>query len=85
MGPAAGRRVGRTRQWPAELNETKPGSLQEELSARIVEKAAHGVVLDITAVDAVDTFVGRRLSSIASVALLLAHAPSWSTCALPSL
>jgi anti-anti-sigma regulatory factor len=70
---------------PADLDETAVFSLQEELSARIVETAAHGVVIDVTALDSVDTFVGRRLSVIASVANLLGARPvPWSASALPS-
>ncbi|MFB7560930.1 STAS domain-containing protein [Streptomyces brevispora] len=49
--------------------------LQEDLSARIVDTAAHAVVIDVTALDPVDTFVGRRLSVIASVANLLGARP----------
>lgn len=60
---------------PADLDETAVRSLQEDLSARIVATAAHGVILDVTAVDSVDTFVGRRLSVIASVASLLGARP----------
>ncbi|MFC8230718.1 STAS domain-containing protein [Streptomyces sp. NPDC057287] len=60
---------------PADLDESTVVSLQEELSARIVEKAAHGVVIDIAAVGFVDTFVGRRLSLIAAVAVLLGARP----------
>ncbi|WP_404200059.1 STAS domain-containing protein [Streptomyces tauricus] len=60
---------------PADLDEETVVTLQEELCARIVEKGAHGVVIDITALDAVDTFVGRRLSTIASVASVLGAQP----------
>lgn len=60
---------------PAFLDEETVVALQEELCARIVEKGAHGVVIDITALDVVDTFVGRRLSTIASVANLLGAQP----------
>ncbi|MFD0305243.1 STAS domain-containing protein [Streptomyces sp. NPDC127119] len=60
---------------PAGLNDTTLVFLQEKLSQQIVKKAAHGVVIDITAVDTVDTFVGRRLSLIASVTVLLGARP----------
>ncbi|MFE9846239.1 STAS domain-containing protein [Streptomyces goshikiensis] len=60
---------------PANLDETAVIPLQEDLSARILETAAHGDVIDITAVEVIDTFVGRRLSVIASVANLLGARP----------
>lgn len=49
--------------------------LQDDLSARIVERAARSVVIDVTALDSLGTFVGRRLSVIASVATLLGARP----------
>lgn len=60
---------------PANLHETTVLSLQEDLSARIIDTTAHGVVIDVTALDSVDTFGGRRLSVIASVANLLGARP----------
>ncbi|MFI8008380.1 STAS domain-containing protein [Streptomyces sp. NPDC086010] len=60
---------------PSHLDEEAVVSLQEELSAQIVDRAAHGVVIDITALDVVDTFVGRRLSTIASLAHILGARP----------
>ncbi|MCX4417328.1 STAS domain-containing protein [[Kitasatospora] papulosa] len=60
---------------PSDLNETAVASLQEELSAQIVEKGAHGVLDDITGVQVVDTCVGGGLSVIASVARLLGAHP----------
>lgn len=45
--------------------------LQEGLANRIVETGAHGVVIDITAVEIVDSFVGRMLALIASTSRLL--------------
>ncbi|MEU6994962.1 hypothetical protein ABZ953_30435 [Streptomyces sp. NPDC046465] len=62
---------------PANLEETAVVSLQEDLSARILETDAHGVVIDVTAAEVIDTFVARRLSVIASVANLLVARPSW--------
>ena len=39
--------------------------LQEDLAERIVATGCHGVIIDITALDIVDSFVGRMLSTIA--------------------
>ncbi|MFY1672738.1 STAS domain-containing protein [Plantactinospora sp. WMMB334] len=46
-------------------------ALQQDLSDRIVESGCHGVIIDITAMDIVDSFVGRMLSTIASIARVL--------------
>jgi rsbT antagonist protein RsbS len=45
--------------------------LQEDLAERIVATGAHGVLIDITALDIVDSFVGRMLATIASVSRVL--------------
>ncbi|MFD4276017.1 STAS domain-containing protein [Streptomyces cyaneofuscatus] len=45
--------------------------LQEDLAEQIVARAARGVVIDITAVEIVDSFVGRMLATIASISRLL--------------
>ena len=45
--------------------------LQEDLADRIVATGAHGVIIDITGLDIVDSFVGRMLSTIASVSRVL--------------
>jgi rsbT antagonist protein RsbS len=45
--------------------------LQEDLAERIVTTGAHGVLIDITALDIVDSFVGRMLATIASVSKVL--------------
>ena len=45
--------------------------LQDDLSNRIVETGAHGVVIDISALEIVDSFVGRMLSTIAAVSRVL--------------
>ena len=45
--------------------------LQEDLSNRIVETGAHGVVIDISALEIVDSFIGRMLSTIAAVSRVL--------------
>jgi rsbT antagonist protein RsbS len=45
--------------------------LQEDLAEQIVATGAHGVIIDITALDIVDSFVGRMLATIASVSSVL--------------
>jgi rsbT antagonist protein RsbS len=45
--------------------------LQEDLAEKIVATSAHGVIIDITALDIVDSFVGRMLATIASVSKVL--------------
>jgi rsbT antagonist protein RsbS len=45
--------------------------LQEDLADKIVATGAQGVIIDITALDIVDSFVGRMLASIASVSKVL--------------
>jgi rsbT antagonist protein RsbS len=45
--------------------------LQEELTNRIVTDRARGVLIDISALDIVDSFIGRMLSNIAGMARIL--------------
>ena len=46
-------------------------ALQDDLSNKIVSSGAHGVVIDISALEIVDSFIGRMLSTIASVSRVL--------------
>ncbi|HTW82856.1 MAG TPA: STAS domain-containing protein [Candidatus Sulfotelmatobacter sp.] len=46
-------------------------ALQEDLSNRIVETGATGVIIEISALEIVDTFIGRMLATIASMARVL--------------
>ncbi|MFE9116666.1 STAS domain-containing protein [Streptomyces sp. NPDC007172] len=45
--------------------------LQDDLAQAVVDSGAHGVVIDITAVEIVDSFVGRMLATIAALSRLL--------------
>ncbi|NUO61808.1 MAG: STAS domain-containing protein [Hamadaea sp.] len=45
--------------------------LQDDLSERIVATGARGVIIDITALDIVDSFVGRMLATIAAISRVL--------------
>jgi rsbT antagonist protein RsbS len=46
-------------------------TLQEDLTTRIVKARAHGVLIDISALEVVDSFIGRMLGNIAGMARLL--------------
>jgi len=46
-------------------------TLQDDLTARIVKDRAHGVLIDISALDIVDSFIGRMISNTASMARIL--------------
>src|SRR5215475_12319117 len=46
-------------------------ALQDDLTDRIVKHKAKGVLIDISALDMVDSFIGRMLSDIAAMARVL--------------
>ena len=46
-------------------------TLQDDLTGQIVKYRARGVLIDISALEIVDSFIGRMLASIASMAHLL--------------
>lgn len=46
-------------------------SLQDDLTARIVRDRASGVLIDISSLDIVDSFIGRMLGQIAAMARIL--------------
>src|SRR5436190_3735743 len=46
-------------------------TLQDDLTEMIVKHRAHGVLIDISALEVVDSFIGRMLSNIASVSRVL--------------
>ena len=46
-------------------------TLQDDLTAQIVQHRAHGVLIDISAVDVIDSFMGRTLANIAGMARIL--------------
>ncbi|MER8013956.1 STAS domain-containing protein [Streptomyces griseoluteus] len=46
-------------------------NLQEDLADQIVAHSARGVVIDISALEIVDSFVGRMLATVASISRVL--------------
>jgi rsbT antagonist protein RsbS len=53
-----------------ELQDESVLRLQEDLANELAASAAQGVIIDITAVEIVDSFVGRMLSMIGSISRL---------------
>ena len=45
--------------------------LQDELTTRISETSARGVLIDISSLDIVDSFIGRMIANIAAMARVL--------------
>jgi rsbT antagonist protein RsbS len=46
-------------------------TLQDDLTAKISHTCARGVLIDISAVDVVDSFIGRMIANIAAMARIL--------------
>ena len=46
-------------------------ALEEDLTTRIVDHGAKGVLIDISALEIVDSFIGRTLANIAMIAKVL--------------
>ena len=46
-------------------------TLQDDLTARIAKERSRGVLLDISALDVVDSFIGRMISNIAAMSRIL--------------
>jgi rsbT antagonist protein RsbS len=42
-------------------------ALQDDLTAKVVQSRARGVLVDISAIDMVDSFIGRMLGTIAAI------------------
>ena len=46
-------------------------TLQDDLTARIVQDRSRGVLIDISSLDVVDSFIGRMISNIAAMSRVL--------------
>ena len=54
-----------------DMHDQLASALEEDLSARIVAIGARGVLIDISALEIVDSFMGRMLDNIAAVSRIL--------------
>lgn len=54
-----------------DIHDEMAMALQEDLSNRIVDTGAKGVLIEISALDMVDSFIARAIANISSVARLL--------------
>jgi rsbT antagonist protein RsbS len=54
-----------------DMHDRMATALEEDLTNRIVSARAKGVLIDISALELVDSFIGRMLDSIAAVSRIL--------------
>ena len=54
-----------------DMHDQLASALEEDLTARIVSSSARGVLIDISALEIVDSFIGRMLDNIAAVSRIL--------------
>ena len=54
-----------------DMHDRLATQLQEDLTSKIVQHRARGVLIDISALEIVDSFIGRMLANIASLSRLL--------------
>jgi rsbT antagonist protein RsbS len=54
-----------------DLDDRVALTLQDDLTERIVASHAHGVLIDISALEVVDSFIGRMLGNIAAMSRVL--------------
>lgn len=55
----------------SDLSDESTVALHDALSGKIVETGARGVIIDISALEIVDSFIGRMLATIAATSRLL--------------
>lgn len=55
-----------------DMEDQTAQALQEDLSAAIVARPTVGVLIDISALDLVDSYIGRTLADIAAIGRVLA-------------
>jgi rsbT antagonist protein RsbS len=54
-----------------DMHDRLAHTLQDDLAERVVKDGARGVLIDISSLEVVDSFIGRMLSRIASVSRIL--------------
>jgi rsbT antagonist protein RsbS len=54
-----------------DMHDRLATALEEDLTNKIVKHSAHGVLIDISALEIVDSFIGRMLDNIAAVSRML--------------
>ena len=54
-----------------DMHDRLATALEEDLTAKIVSARARGVLIDISALEVVDSFIGRMLDNIAAVSRIL--------------
>jgi rsbT antagonist protein RsbS len=54
-----------------DMHDRMAMTLQDDLTARIVETKARGVLIDISSLEIVDSFIGRMLANIAGMSRVL--------------
>ena len=54
-----------------DMDDRTAMNLQDDLTARIVKDGAKGVLIDISSLDVVDSFIGRMLANTAAMAHIL--------------
>jgi rsbT antagonist protein RsbS len=54
-----------------DMHDRLATALEEDLSTKIVSSGARGVLIDISGLDIVDSFMGRMLDNIAAVSRML--------------
>jgi rsbT antagonist protein RsbS len=54
-----------------DMHDRLATALEEDLTHQIVKYGAHGVLIDISALEIVDSFIGRMLDNIAAVSRML--------------
>lgn len=54
-----------------DMHDQLANRLQEDLTSAIVKNRARGVLIDISALEIVDSFIGRMLANIANLSRLL--------------
>src|SRR4051812_3749554 len=54
-----------------DMHDRMAQALQDDLTVRIVETGAKGVLIDISGLELVDSFIGRMLADIAAAARIL--------------